>query len=165
MQHDVFRQFVRNGCIDGFVELRDERAFEQLEAAAAYGTPVGSRGTALAAIAKLTKWFPARKAAAGETLVRYLDDPDFRVRVAAANALKALGDAAHAPALDRMALRELDGRAVRAGREAALALRRGDGDANGTKALQEQIESLRTENTKLRERVEKLEQLGAGSRP
>ncbi|MFN0094360.1 MAG: M1 family aminopeptidase [Dehalococcoidia bacterium] len=160
MGHESFRQFVRNGCIDGFVELRDERAFDQLAAAAAYGTPVGSRGPALAGIAKLAAWFPARKAWAGEAIAKFLDDPDFRVRVAAANALKTLKDPSHAPALDRMAARELDGRAVRAAREAALALRRGDGDVNGTKALQEQIEALRNDNAKLRERVEKLEQLG-----
>ena len=157
MEHDVFRQFVRNGCIEGFVELRDERAFDVLESAAAYGTPVGSRGPALNAMARLAEWFPERDLAVGETLVRSLDDRDFRVRVAAANALKTLKDPAHAAALDQMTLRELDGRAVRAAREAALALRRGDGGTAGLKAVQDQVETLRAENVKLKERLDKID--------
>ncbi|MCC6382247.1 MAG: HEAT repeat domain-containing protein [Dehalococcoidia bacterium] len=152
-----FRQVVRVGCLDGLVELRDEGAFPYFERAAAYGAWWQSRTTAVSAIARLTAFFPERKKHSGAALEQLLRDPDFRVRVAAANGLKTLGDADFAPALDDMAQRELDGRAVRAGRENALALRKGAETTDEVRRLRDDLEKLRNENVRLRDRLDRLE--------
>jgi aminopeptidase N len=148
---------VRKGCLDGLVELRDERGFELISGAARYGAPHQSRAIAVGALARLAKYFEGRKPAIGDEIAEYLEDPDFRVRIAAANALKALGDPDRAPLLDRMAERELDGRAVRVGREGSQALRTGTETPRELKQLRDDVEKLRAESTGLRERLEKIE--------
>jgi len=87
----------------------------------------------------------------------YLEDPDFRVRIAATNALKTLKDDSQVPALEKMAARELDGRGVRMARENALALRKGAATDEEVRKLREEFEKFRDENAKLRDRLEKLE--------
>ncbi len=157
MQRESFRQVIRQGCIDGFVELRDERAFEHLLAAAEYGAAAQSRQFAVNAVGRLGPFFEPRKKLLADALLPLLDDADFRVRVAAANALKALKDASFADALDRMAARELDGRGVRAARDAALTLRKGPDTSGEVQNLRDEFEKLKAENAKMRERLEKLE--------
>ena len=95
----------------------------------------------------------------GEEIAAFLEDRDFRVRIAAANALKTLDDPSQAPALDRMAARELDGRAVRMARENSLALRKGARTEDEVRRLREEFEKVREENARLRDRIEKVEAL------
>jgi aminopeptidase N len=157
MERRSFREVIRQACVDGFVEMRDERALPVIVAAAQYGAPQGSRQAAAAALGKLGAARPALAKEAGDALYPLLDDPDFRVRVAAAGGLRALQDPERAPALDRMAERELDGRAVRAAREAALALRKRGETPEQVQGLREDLEKLRAENQRLKERLERLE--------
>jgi aminopeptidase N len=152
-----FREAVRIGCVDGLVELRDERGFGLLLEAARYGEPWQARGPAVGGLGRLGELFPERRKQTGNEIEPFLRDPDFRVRVAAANALKTLGEPSFAPALDDMASRELDGRGIRVAREAALALRKGAETAEEVKNLREQFEQLREENAKLRGRLDRLE--------
>jgi aminopeptidase N len=152
-----FRQVVRAGCIDGLVELRSEAGFEALSRVARYGEPFQARPLAVGGLARLGQFFPERKRLLGEEIAGHLEDKDFRVRIAAANALKTLKDDTQVPALDRMAARELDGRGVRMARENALALRKGAATEEETRKLRDEFEKLRDENAKLRERVTKLE--------
>ncbi|MCZ2111774.1 MAG: HEAT repeat domain-containing protein [Dehalococcoidia bacterium] len=152
-----FRQVVRSGCLDGLVELRDERAFDDIAECARYGAFAQSRQSAVSAMGRLGQYFPERKRRTGEAIAEFLRDPDFRVRMAAANALKTLRDEAQAGALEEMAARELDGRAIRIARENAAILRKGAGtDAEITK-LRGEFESLREENGRLKERLTRLE--------
>jgi aminopeptidase N len=157
MERQSFRQIIRQGCIDGFVELRDERGFEQLFAALRYGTPAQSRQFAAGAIGRLGAHFPAKAKELALDLAPYLDDRDFRVRIATARALQALKDPSQAPALDRMAKRELDGRGIRAARDAARALRKGATPPEDLLAVRDDLEKLRGENARLRDRIERLE--------
>jgi len=157
MDRPSFRQVVRVGCIDGLVELRREAGFEVLTRVAKYGQPFQGRPPAVLGLAKLGQYFPARQKALGEEIAEYLEDPDFRVRIAATNALKTLKDDSQVPALERMAARELDGRGVRMARENALALRKGAGTDDEVKKLREDFEKLRDENAKLKERLTVLE--------
>ncbi|MBI5949799.1 MAG: HEAT repeat domain-containing protein [Chloroflexi bacterium] len=152
-----FRQVVRVGCVDGLVELREERGLEAILSAARYGAPDQARAAATAASAQLGQHFEGRKKGLAEELVRLLDDPDFRVRIAASNALKTLGDPAFAPALDRMAERELDGRSIRMARENAAILRKGGQTTDEVKRLRNDVEQLREENIRLRDRLGRLE--------
>jgi len=156
-----FRQVVRGGCLDGLVELCDEAGFEPLTQCARYGAFAQSRAAAVGAIGRLGEFFPERKKRLGEQLAEFLRDPDFRVRIAAANALKTLRDDTQVPALEAMAARELDGRAVRVARENAAILRKGAGTDEAVTALRKDFEAAREDNGKLRERIEKLEALRA----
>ncbi|MGE5597358.1 MAG: HEAT repeat domain-containing protein, partial [Hyphomicrobiales bacterium] len=159
-----FREVVRVGCIDGLVELRDERAFDALERAAAYGAPFQARTSAVSALARLGEFFPDRKKALGERLAELTEDRDFRVRIAAANALKTLKAADQIEAIERMAARELDGRGVRTARQVLLDLRKGAGTDEEVQHLREDLEKLRDENAKLRDRIERIEAAGAARR-
>ncbi len=152
-----FQSVVRIGCIDGLVELRDERGLGLIAAAARYGEPSRPRPVAVNALARLGVFLEDQKKRLADELLRFLNDPDFRVRVAAMNALRTLKDPAHAGALDATAQRELDGRAVRAAREAAAALRQGDDTSEETRRLRDDFEQLREENARLRGRLDRLE--------
>ncbi|MGH2633954.1 MAG: M1 family aminopeptidase, partial [Tepidiformaceae bacterium] len=152
-----FRQVVRVGCIDGLVELRDEAGLAMLFDCARYGAFAQSRAAAVGAIGRLGEFVPERKRPLGEDVAAFLRDPDFRVRIAAANALKTLKDARQVPALEAMAARELDGRGVRIARENAGILRKGASTSEEVRALRDEFEKLRDENAKLRDRLEKVE--------
>ena len=152
-----FRQVVRVGCLDGLVELRDERGFDLITECARYGAFAQSRAAAVGALGRLGEFFPDRKRPLGEQIAEFLRDPDFRVRIAAANALKTLKDASQAGALEEMAARELDGRAVRIARENAGILRKGADTASEVRALREEFERLHDENAKLKDRLDRLE--------
>jgi aminopeptidase N len=148
---------VRVGCLDGLVELRDEAGFDEIARCARYGEPFQARATAVGALARLGEHFPERRRPLGEQIAEYLRDPDFRVRIAAANALRTLKAHEQVPALDAMAARELDGRAVRVAREVAGVLRKGANTDEEVSALRDDFEKLREENGRLRDRLERLE--------
>ena len=150
------------GCIDGLVELRDARGFELIAGCARYGAFAQSRAAAVGALGRLGEFFPERKRTLGEQIADFLRDPDFRVRIAAANALKTLKDDSQAGALEQMAARELDGRAVRIARENAGILRKGADTASEVKALREEFERLRDENAKLKDRLDRARGAAAG---
>jgi aminopeptidase N len=152
-----FREVVRLGCLDGLAELRDERGFAVIAEAAKYGAPAESRRWAVRSLGALGEHFPERKRRTADELASFLHDPDFRVRVMAANALRTLKDPSQAEALERMAERELDGRAVRAAREGAAALRKGAETSSEVKALRDDFEKLRDDNAKLRDRLARIE--------
>ena len=106
---------------------------------------------------RLVKHLPDREAEACDRLAELLRDPDFRVRVSAANALRELGDASIAVKLDEMASRELDGRAIRAARYGALELRKGSNTSSEVQSLRNEMEEMKTDNASLRDRLAKLE--------
>ncbi len=152
-----FRETVRVGCIDGLAELRDARALDLLASATRYGEPAQARRWATLAMGRLVKHLPEREAEASDRLAELLRDPDFRVRVSAANALRELGDASIAVKLDEMASRELDGRAIRAARYGALELRKGSNTSSEVQSLRNEMEEMKTDNASLRDRLAKLE--------
>lgn len=158
-----YREIVRQGCIHGFVELREEAGLEEILAAAKYGSPPQARQVAIGALARLGQYFEARQKELGETIAEFTDDPDFRVRIAAANALSTLRATDQVKALERMAAKELDGRAVRTAREAAAKLRKGGETASEVKALREEFEKLREQNGELRDKVDRLEARTSGT--
>ena len=86
-----------------------------------------------------------------------LGHPNNTTPIAASTALKTLGDASFADEVAAMSSRELDGRAVRMGRENAAALRKGASMSEEVKSLRDEFEKLRDENAKLRDRLERIE--------
>ncbi len=159
-----YREIVRAGALDGLAQLRDERALEPIGEAARYGAPQHSRAAAVRALGNLGQHLEPRKREIGEEISQYLLDPDFRVRIGAAAALRTLKEPSQANALERMAARELDGRGVRIAREVAAELRKGADTPGELRSLRDEFEKLRDENRGLRERLDKVEATGAPKR-
>ncbi len=159
-----FREIVRAGALDGLAQSRDERALAPIGEAARYGAPQHSRAAAVRALGNLGQHLEARKREVGEEIAQYLIDPDFRVRIGAAAALRTLKEPSQADALERMARRELDGRGVRIAREVAAELRKGADTPAELRALRDEFEKLRDENRGLRERLDKVEAGGRANR-
>ncbi len=92
-----------------------------------------------------------------EALVMALDDPWVRARTFAALALLQLNDPATIPALENHITRELESRPRRYMRQAVLAIRAGNKTEAESKKLRKDVEELREDNRKLRERITILE--------
>src|SRR6185436_2082184 len=92
-----------------------------------------------------------------ELLEKALDDRDFRVRIESAQGLATLADLRAVPALERALAAELDGRGRRRIREALTDLRERGKPQERMKKLEEEVERLRGEGLKLKERLEKVE--------
>ncbi|HVZ74242.1 MAG TPA: M1 family aminopeptidase [Polyangia bacterium] len=107
----------------------------------------------------------AQARAAREFLEMCILDPDFRVRGEASAALARLGQPEAIPAIERTLAAELDGRAKRRMGEALRTLRDGGRPAEQVRQLRDELERLRGDQARLRERLEKLEARGNGSAP
>ncbi|HEX2573710.1 MAG TPA: M1 family aminopeptidase [Polyangia bacterium] len=149
----------RSACLTGLGELRDERAFSVALEEAAPGKPPTSRRAALALIATLGDEHPGLRRRALEALAGHLTDPDFRVRIAAIEALRTLGDARALAPLARVESADLEPRVRRRAREASRALQEGLRAKEQSQALRDELERLREGYDKLRERLFKLETL------
>ena len=86
-----------------------------------------------------------------------LEDPDFRVRIAAVEALNGLGDSNAVGALKRAEGKDLDGRVRRRAREVARLLSEGATKDSQVRTLRDSVEKLQDENRELKERLLKLE--------
>jgi aminopeptidase N len=151
-----YMDMIRARAIEGLGSTADESAFPVIEAAITRAASFQSRRAAVTALGRLAEGTPLVRRAR-EQLEACLADPDFRVRMDAALALADLGDARAIAAIERARTSELDGRAKRRFRNAITALRE-KGNANGKlRKLSEEVERLRGETSRLRERMEKLE--------
>jgi aminopeptidase N len=157
MTRPSYLDVIRSMCLSGLAELRDERGIEVALAAAKYGEPVVGRRAAIGTLGALGAELPQQQRRVRETLVELLDDPDFRARIAAVEALRALGDKEAVGALARAAQKDLDGRVRRRAREVARALAEGAPQEQQVKALRDSLEKMQDENRELKERLLKLE--------
>jgi HEAT repeat protein len=102
---------------------------------------------------------------ARERIEGWLADPDFRVRGEAASSLALLADGRAVPAIEAALHAELDGRAKRRMREAISELRDKGKPDEKLRKLSEEVERLSGESTRLRERLEGLENKRRASVP
>jgi aminopeptidase N len=153
---DSHNEIVRVRAFEGFGALRDERAQPIAIDWTHYGRPQQARDAATAWLGRLGR-YAERKETALDRLVELLDDPSLRTRLAAIGALQELNEDRAIPALERLAVRELDGRVVRRAREVALRLREGRDKGEEVKKLREELDKLREEQRTLKDRLEKLE--------
>jgi aminopeptidase N len=161
-----YMDMIRTRALEGLGATADETAYPVVEAAITRAASFQSRRAAVTALARLAEGTSnARRAR--ERLEACLSDPDFRVRMDAALALGELGDARSIPAIERARAAELDGRAKRRFRHAVTQLRDKGSSGDKLRKLSEEVEQLRGESIRLRERVEKLEGKagGDGSEP
>jgi len=87
------------------------------------------------------------------------------VRMDAALALAEIGDARSIPAIERARAAELDGRTKRRFRNAVTQLREKGSSGEKLRKLSEDVERMRGESARLRERLEALEARPVGAEP
>lgn len=156
LSRNSFQDMIRARAIDGLGATGDEAALPLVEAAFAPGASIYARRAIVGALARLAEGtLHARHAR--ECLEGWLCDPDFRVRMDAASGLAALADARAVPAIEAALHAELDGRAKRRMREAIGELRERGKPEEKLRKLSDEVERLAGESTRLRERLEGLE--------
>ena len=140
----------RAGALDGMAHLRDEAALPAILKSSLYGVPTRGRRAAVHALASLSDSRETR-----HHLEDLLDDKDPHFRIAVIDALVQLGDTKARGALRRALDRELDGRVMRRLREALRDI--GEAGAQDRKRLGDDLETLRTELSDLKQRLAKVE--------
>ncbi|HEX4406168.1 MAG TPA: M1 family aminopeptidase [Polyangia bacterium] len=161
-----YQDVLRTRAIEGLGLCGDERALGVIKGAwRPHGAGVFlARRAVVVAAAELSAG--TSFARAGRELVEdCLRDPDFRVRGEAAAALGRIGQPEAIPAIERTLAAELDGRARRRMNDAVRVLRDGVRPAEQTRLLRDEVDRLRGEHARLRERLEKLEARGNGAPP
>jgi aminopeptidase N len=150
-----FQDVIAAGAIDGMAESLAPDAWALVEPKIAYGRPPFIRRAAAAALGKLAE--PAqKKAEAVDALGALLRDKLFRVQMAAFDGVRNLGDRRLIGTLESTPF--LDGRAVRAAKDTAAALREGEPQAKEVASLRDELDKLKEETRRLKERVEGVEQ-------
>jgi len=163
MLRPSYQDLIRTRAIEGLGATGDERAILLLRAEWRASGPFPPRRAVVAALGEVAQGTLAARGVR-EFLEDRFSDPDFRVRMAVAEALGRLGDRAAVPAIERALAAELDGRARRRMREAITDLREGARPAERLTRLQEEVERLRAETARMRERLDAVE-ARQGARP
>ena len=115
------------------------------------------RGVATSALGKLGLLSDRAKDQAYDRLVELLPDEWLRVRLNAVAALAELKEMKAVGELARTVDRDLDGRVIRAAREAMARLREGADKGEEIRKLREDFDKLSEENRAMKDRLDKLE--------
>ncbi|HEY7849414.1 MAG TPA: M1 family aminopeptidase [Ktedonobacterales bacterium] len=157
---------IRGGVFAGLGELGDPRAVEPLATWESDRTkPLDARAGAagglriLAATRRVDQ--PEARTRAVEALIVALSDPAERASLMACGAVAAWGEPRAIPALQRLVTGSPDERVVRTAREAIAEIQRGDSARDEARQLRADLDTLREDNRKLRERLDALEALKA----
>ncbi len=161
LERPSWNEAIRANVLRGLAALGEPRVAGVLAEWVGQSKPMQARAAAADALGTLGK---DHRLDSGEArgqivtaLLAALEDPWPPVRRAAARALGALGEQSALAALDRMAAAELDGTLVRAARLAARDIRQGKAAGDELKQLHHDLDEVRNDNRKLRERLEALE--------
>ncbi|MBN2574013.1 MAG: HEAT repeat domain-containing protein [Deltaproteobacteria bacterium] len=156
LERRSYMDTIRARALEGLGVCGDAAAYPVIETAISRTATFQSRRAAVTALGRLAEG-TANARRARERLEACLSDSDFRVRMDAASALVEIGDARAIPAIERALAGELDGRARRRFRNAITQLREKGDAGEKLRKLGEEVERLRGESARLRERLEKLE--------
>ena len=157
LTRDSWGEVLRCRAIEGLGFLRDEAALPLLLAAVAETTPARARAAACSALARLGDEVEATRTRVVEQLILLAEDANFRVQVAAINALGTLRDPRATAVLERAHSSAGDGRCRRLAWESLANIREGRTTAEGLSALRVQLDGLADDNRRLRDRVERVE--------
>ncbi len=155
---------IRAQALAGLTELKDERALPIAIAWTKQGKSNPVRGAATFALGKLGQISDGAKEKAYDCLVPLLSDEWLRVRLNAIAALAELKLPKSVAELERVRARDLDGRVIRAAREAIARIREGADKGDEIKKLREDLEKVQEDNRGLKDRLDKLESRGGGAR-
>lgn len=143
----------------GLAATRDETVLEALVALTAVERAPRLRMWAANALGSLADAVPATRDAVVERLVQMLDEPGFREKLGAMNALAKVRDPRALPALGRIHASAPDGRTRRVAYVASYRIRQGRTTEAGLASMRARMEKLSSENVALRGRIEKLERV------
>jgi aminopeptidase N len=156
-----WNEIIRSNIFQGLAALGDPAAADVLAEWVDRSKPIQARAAAANAMGALGSDHRLDTGAARQrlidALIGALDDPWPPVRATAARALAKMRETSALGALDQMASRELDGMLIRAARLAAKTIREGKGPGDEARQLRTDLDEVREENRKLRERLETLE--------
>ena len=167
MKKVSFNDVIRANALTGLPELKDARALPIAVEWTRRGKSNPVRGVATATLGKLGQIDDPTKDRAYDRLIELLRDEWLRVRLNAIAALVELKETKAIGELERTVIRELDGRVIRAAREAIVRLRQGADKGEEIKKLRDDLDRVLEENRGLRDRLDKLEAKvggGAGAR-
>jgi aminopeptidase N len=165
MKKESLNDAIRVGALAGLADLKDERALPIALEWTRDGKSNPVRGAATAQLGKMGQLSDKSKDAAYDRLVELLPDEWLRVRLNAAAALAELKLPKAVAELERTRSRDLDGRVVRAAREAIARIREGADKGDEIKKLREDFDRLTEDNRALRDRLDKLESRANGAKP
>jgi aminopeptidase N len=162
LQKDSYLDTIRANALGGMAELRDERGIEVAKQWSAYGKPPRARVAAIGALARFAKLKESHRDEIVDFLAPLIDDREFMVRMRIPGAFQEIGDGDAIGPLRRLLDRDLDGRIKRRTQEAIDSILAGRNRIEEGNRLRGEMDKLREENRKLKERVDKIE---AASRP
>jgi aminopeptidase N len=154
-----WNQTIEAGAARGLAELADERGFALLRDALDPGKGEGLRRAAVRAIARLGALIEGLRTAAVDVLESTFADRSYIVRAGAYAACETLTDPRFLASLDRLAVTEDDGRLRRDAAEAAVRVREAQKVPREVAVLRDEVEELRLESRKLRERLDELQKI------
>lgn len=147
----------RARAMEGLGHLRDVSVLPLLLAGTADTVSARGRAAACAALARLGDEVEAARTPAVERLMQLAEHPNFRVQVAAINALGVLRDPRALGVLGRVHVSAGDGRCRRLAFEAMANIREGRSTEAGLQGVRSQLDALVEESRKLRDRIGRLE--------
>ncbi len=161
LDRSSWNEVIRAGAFQGLAALGDPAAAAVLAEWTGPTKPIQARSAAAGALGtlgndhRLDSGEPRQQMV--EALLAALDDSWPPVRRAAARSLAALRESSALGKLDEKASREVDSMVVRSIRLAAKAIREGKAQSDEVKHLRDDLDQMKAENRKLRERLDALE--------
>ena len=152
-----WNETIRHGVFRGLAELQDDSTIPVLRDFTTYGQPPLARYAAIRALGKLGGDKDPAPTAITETLTVLLDEEHFRTRMAVLDALESLHSPGTLPALERLRAHDLDGRVQRRVAEVIEAIRSARKQTDEVQQLRDDFQTLREENKKLLDRLDRLE--------
>ncbi len=157
-----WNETIRGGVFAGLGALGDPRSVAPLAGWASDRTkPMDARAAAAGGLRVLAETKrvdqPEARTRAVEAITVALADPWEVTSRVACGAAAAWGDARALPALQRLVTSSPDESIVRTAREAIAAIQRGDAPRDEARQLRADLDTLREDNRKLRERLDALE--------
>jgi HEAT repeat protein len=153
---DGWAETIRIGIIGGLAALGDEAVVPAITGCTAYGRHQRLRAAAIRALGTVGKRMVRREAVL-ETLADRCEESDLRIVIAAAAALRTIGDPRGIAMLGGAPARHPDGRVRREAKAASLRLGTSEERSTEVSQLSDEVEKLRKQSTALLDRMEKLE--------
>jgi aminopeptidase N len=158
LSRESFDETIRRGIFDGLSESRNVATMPTLKSWCAPGRPARAREQAVKAVGKLGYWAEPRvRIETREFLASLLEDPLFRIQLAAVEALGELGEAGAAEVLNRKKAVVIDFRLSSAVQKALDKIAAKSAE-NGSRRTASAVEELQRENKELKERIARLEE-------
>jgi aminopeptidase N len=165
LKHEAWGDLLRVRAAEGLGASRSADALPLLLSLLSPAHSARAQAAAASALGKLATDLPALKAVVVERIEETAINASFRVRLAAIGALGAVGAPRSGGVLRDIHAEDLDGRTRRVAYEALERLRAAAGDQGPIAALRAELEAVRDQNGRLRDRLDALERKSESDLP